>query len=119
MEFGIHPDSQYMLHHAAHNRSRAAVNQQGLLASNLPLSTTPGSKEARGGSAASPAAGRRSLTSVGRLISNRSSRLAFQWLMMSASFLLSSSLFPDMVDGVGWWPCPFLSECASMYALQK
>lgn len=39
-------------------------------------------------------------TSVGRLISNRSSRLAFQWLMMSASFLLSSSLLPDMVDSL-------------------
>ncbi|MEQ2161035.1 hypothetical protein GOODEAATRI_005547, partial [Goodea atripinnis] len=42
----------------------------------------------------------RSPTSVGWLISNRSSRLAFQWLMMSASFLLSSSLLPDIVDSV-------------------
>lgn len=34
------------------------------------------------------------LTSVGWLISNRSSRLAFQWLMISASFRRSSSLLP-------------------------
>lgn len=36
----------------------------------------------------------RGLTSVGWLISNRSSRLAFQWLMMSASFRRSSSRLP-------------------------
>ncbi|KAG8583285.1 hypothetical protein GDO81_008356, partial [Engystomops pustulosus] len=36
------------------------------------------------------------LTSVGWLISNRSSRLAFQWLMMSASLRRSSSRLTDM-----------------------
>lgn len=61
-----------------------------------------GARRGACGSAASPAARGRSPTSVGRLISNRSSRLAFQWLMMSASFLLSSSLLPDMVDSVFW-----------------
>lgn len=35
-----------------------------------------------------------SLTSVGALISNRSSRFAFQWLMMSASLRRSSSRLP-------------------------
>lgn len=39
----------------------------------------------------------RGLTSVGWLISNRSSRLAFQWLMMSASFRRSSSRLPDIL----------------------
>lgn len=63
-------------------------------------------------SAASPATSRWTPTSVGRLISNRSSRLAFQWLMMSASFLLSSSLLPDMVDSFSS-PCPSVGEVFS------
>lgn len=52
-----------------------------------------------------------SLTSVGWLISNRSSRLAFQWLMMSASFLLSSSLLPDIVVDKS---IPHEPRCASV-----
>ncbi len=113
-EFGIHSlrartgDWRYrrvnQVNHATHsslafNISKPSVSQWSLYDLTL-------QRERACGTADSPATSGWSLTSVGRLISNRSSRLAFQWLMMSASFLLSSSLLPDMVDNLSDPLCP-------------
>lgn len=84
------------VNHAAHYSLAFSISKPSV--SQWELYGLPLNQEKACGSAASPTTSEWSPTSVGRLISNRSSRLAFQWLMMSASFLLSSSLLPDMVD---------------------
>lgn len=86
------------VNHAAHNSFAFNISKPSV--SHRWLYILQFTQERAHGSAASPATTQWSPTSVGRLISNRSSRLAFQWLMMSASFLLSSSLLPDMVDSL-------------------
>eukprot|EP00064_Thunnus_orientalis_P017965 superscaffoldBa00003974_g18051 len=87
-------------YHRVNRLNHAARSSTARLSAFSSRVSASGSPQRACGSAASPATPGRSPTSVGRLISNRSSRLAFQWLMMSASFLLSSSLLPDMVDSV-------------------